>query len=122
MEKMLQLLETKYKKDNATKIAKILEKLDEKERYEKLGQIMVCDKKNINQVLKNKFFDNYENNIDNKISTYINKPEVQEGNYQCNKCGSKRTYFYQVQTRSADEAMTTFVTCANPRCQTRWKE
>jgi transcription elongation factor S-II len=42
-----------------------------------------------------------------------------EGLFTCGKCKSKRTTYYQMQTRSADEPMTTFVTCLN--CSKRWK-
>jgi hypothetical protein len=41
------------------------------------------------------------------------------GMFTCGKCKSKRTTYYQMQTRSADEPMTTFVTCLN--CDKRWK-
>jgi transcription elongation factor S-II len=33
--------------------------------------------------------------------------------FKCGKCGQRRTKYYQMQTRSADEPMTTFVTCIN---------
>lgn len=39
--------------------------------------------------------------------------------HQCGKCRSRKTMFTQLQTRSADEPMSTFVVCLN--CQTRWK-
>lgn len=42
-----------------------------------------------------------------------------KGLFKCRKCKSWRTTYFQLQTRSADEPMTTFVTCAN--CQNRWK-
>lgn len=42
-----------------------------------------------------------------------------KGAFQCNKCKSWRTTYYQLQTRSADEPMTTFVNCVN--CGKRWK-
>ena len=45
--------------------------------------------------------------------------EDYEGVFKCGKCRSKKTTYYQMQTRSADEPMTTFVTCTN--CQNRWK-
>jgi transcription elongation factor S-II len=41
------------------------------------------------------------------------------GLFTCGKCKSKKTTYYQMQTRSADEPMTTFVTCLN--CSKRWK-
>lgn len=31
--------------------------------------------------------------------------------YQCRKCGERKCQIYQIQTRSADEPMTNFVTC-----------
>ena len=37
----------------------------------------------------------------------------------CNKCKSNKTTYYQLQTRSADEPMTTYVSCLN--CGKRWK-
>ncbi|KAK4050442.1 transcription elongation factor TFIIS [Microbotryomycetes sp. JL201] len=33
--------------------------------------------------------------------------------FQCGKCKQRKTMYYQMQTRSADEPMTTFVTCLN---------
>ena len=38
----------------------------------------------------------------------------------CDKCGHRQAYFYQVQTRSADEASTTFYRCVS--CSPQWKE
>ena len=39
--------------------------------------------------------------------------------FKCRKCGKRETNYYQVQTRSADEPMTTFVTCLN--CGNYWR-
>ncbi|CAK9135906.1 unnamed protein product [Ilex paraguariensis] len=39
--------------------------------------------------------------------------------FRCGRCGKKETTYYQLQTRSADEPMTTFVTCVN--CNNHWK-
>lgn len=60
--------------------------------------------------------------IKNKImSKYINTTSEQEhdGFFKCGKCKSMKTTYTQAQTRSADEPMTTFVTCLN--CGNRWK-
>ena len=39
--------------------------------------------------------------------------------FKCGKCKSARTTFYLLQTRSADEPMTAFITCLG--CGYRWK-
>jgi transcription elongation factor S-II len=51
-----------------------------------------------------------------------NKARMDEdytGMFKCGKCKSLKTTYYQMQTRSADEPMTTYVTCMN--CSNRWK-
>lgn len=45
--------------------------------------------------------------------------EEYEGIFKCGRCKSKKTTYYQLQTRSADEPMTSYVTCTN--CDNRWK-
>lgn len=40
--------------------------------------------------------------------------------YYCVRCKQRKTTYYQMQTRSADEPMTTFITCIN--CGHKWKE
>ena len=39
--------------------------------------------------------------------------------FVCRRCKSNKCSYYQLQTRSADEPMTTFVTCVS--CGNRWK-
>jgi len=39
--------------------------------------------------------------------------------FKCGKCKERNCTYFQLQTRSADEPMTTFVTCLN--CNNRWK-
>ncbi len=53
---------------------------------------------------KNKFEQNFEAATDT---------------FTCRKCKSKKCTYYQMQTRSADEAMTIYVSCLE--CGTRWK-
>ena len=50
---------------------------------------------------------------------YAPKLDANTDNFTCRKCKSKRCSYYQLQTRSADEPMTTFVTCID--CGSRWK-
>ena len=44
---------------------------------------------------------------------------IDDGAFTCRKCGSQKTTYYQLQTRSADEPMTTFVQCT--QCPARWR-
>ena len=50
---------------------------------------------------------------------YTPKLDANTDNFTCRKCKSSRCSYYQLQTRSADEPMTTFVTCID--CGNRWK-
>ena len=52
----------------------------------------------------------------NKYETTI---EASTDTFTCRKCRSKKCTFTQVQTRSADEPMTTFVNCIS--CGNHWK-
>jgi len=45
--------------------------------------------------------------------------EAATDTFTCRKCKSKKCTYYQMQTRSADEPMTIFVTCID--CGNRWK-
>ena len=45
--------------------------------------------------------------------------DIQEGIFKCRKCSSRKTTYYSLQTRSADEPMTNFITCID--CGNRWK-
>jgi len=50
---------------------------------------------------------------------YDTKLEAATDTFKCRKCKSNECTYYQMQTRSADEPMTTFVTCIN--CGNRWR-
>ena len=54
---------------------------------------------------------------DNHI--YDNNTEGTSKEFKCSRCKKRETQYTQVQTRSADEPMTTFVTCIN--CGNHWK-
>jgi transcription elongation factor S-II len=59
--------------------------------------------------------------LDERIAestTHEPKP-IKSSLYRCGKCKQNQCSYYQMQTRSADEPMTTFVTCHN--CGNRWK-
>lgn len=54
------------------------------------------------------------------IIEQLNKDEENyEGAFKCGRCKGKNVTYYQMQTRSADEPMTTYFTCRG--CGTRWK-
>ncbi|XP_010252041.1 PREDICTED: transcription elongation factor TFIIS-like isoform X2 [Nelumbo nucifera] len=46
-------------------------------------------------------------------------PKATTDQFKCGRCGQRKCTYYQMQTRSADEPMTTFVTCVN--CNHHWK-
>ena len=52
----------------------------------------------------------------NKFETNV---EAATDTFTCRKCKSNKCTYYQMQTRSADEPMTTIVTCIE--CGNRWK-
>lgn len=63
--------------------------------------------------------------IKDKLAKDTNKfeltMEASTDTFTCKKCRQNKCKYYQLQTRSADEAMTTFVQCCNSECNYRWK-
>ena len=61
--------------------------------------------------------------IDEKIKRDVNSTKMDisasTDEFKCFKCHKRVCTYYELQTRSADEPMTTFVTCLN--CGNRWK-
>ena len=51
---------------------------------------------------------------------YEEKEEAMTDQFKCGRCKSRKCTYYELQTRSADEGMTTFITCIN--CGNRWKQ
>ena len=51
---------------------------------------------------------------------YEEQPEAMTDVYKCGRCNSRKCTYYELQTRSADEAMTIFITCLN--CGNRWRQ
>lgn len=49
----------------------------------------------------------------------VDVDSIPDGAFTCSKCRSKKCQYTQLQTRSADEPMTTFVCCYN--CNNKWK-
>lgn len=58
-----------------------------------------------------------QNNLD---ACQMAKPsQIETEMFKCGKCGSRKTSYFQLQTRSADEPMTTFHNCTG--CGHRWR-
>lgn len=66
-------------------------------------------KKEMEEMHKKNLFDAQEAQQEHAISD----------RFECLKCKGRKTTYFQMQTRSADEPLTTFVTCLN--CDNRWK-
>ncbi|MBP02032.1 MAG: hypothetical protein CMM25_04355 [Rhodospirillaceae bacterium] len=70
------------------------------------------------------FPENWAELLDKKIKRdklkYEMKPAAMTDQYKCRNCNSRSCSYYEVQTRSADEPMTQFITCLD--CDNRWKQ
>jgi len=68
--------------------------------------------------------DNWAELLDKKSKRdkliYEMKPKAMTDQYKCRKCSGRSCSYYEVQTRSADEPMTQFITCLD--CGNRWKQ
>ena len=53
-------------------------------------------------------------------SIYEDTAEAMTDQFKCGRCKSRNCVYYEMQTRSADEGMTIFITCLN--CGNRWKQ
>ena len=53
-----------------------------------------------------------------KYAEKVKVEDMPDGAHFCGKCKTHKTSYYQLQTRSADEPMTTFVQCY---CGNRWR-
>jgi len=51
---------------------------------------------------------------------YEDKPEAMTDMFKCSRCKQRKCTYYELQTRSADEGMTIFITCVN--CGNRWRQ
>jgi len=61
-----------------------------------------------------KFAEYDDNTVDDKQDVIYTEM------FMCPKCGAKKCSYYELQTRSSDEAMTSFITCVS--CNHKWKE
>ena len=51
---------------------------------------------------------------------YEYQPEAMTDQFKCGRCKERKCSYYELQTRSADESMTIFITCIC--CGNRWKQ
>ena len=98
--------------------------------YIKNKRLLIRLKKNeftpnelVNMNYQQLFPENWKELIDEKYRRdkvlYETKKEAMTDQFECKRCKSRETAYYEVQTRSADEPMTIFITCLN--CGNRWK-
>lgn len=97
--------------------------LKKKEFLEKLlnGTVKCCDiaYKTQQDLYPEKWSQMIEDKKLRLENKYFPKIEASTDNFNCRKCKSNKCTYYQLQTRSADEPMTTYVTCID--CGSRWK-
>tara|TARA_Y100000389_G_C17430854_1_gene502523 strand:- start:834 stop:1343 length:510 start_codon:yes stop_codon:yes gene_type:complete len=60
-----------------------------------------------------------EQKMKRDANKYVNNTQASTDMFTCKKCKSKRCTYYELQTRSADEPATIFVTCLD--CGKNWK-
>ena len=101
-------------------ILQSLEGLSEKEIHQKLfefiGLIETMKKIPDPELVKKRVWDypifhTVRDEMLSEIHVMENPPELVSGLIRCKYCKSDKTYSYNVQTRSADEGMTTFCAC-----------
>ena len=98
--------------------------------YEKLGMLMTANGKGGRRKVlkdihskrlgwKSSSYETIRFEVSNEIDRETRSMEVAEGVFKCYKCSSYKTTSVGIQTRSADEPMTNFITCVN--CGNKWK-
>tara|TARA_B100000795_G_scaffold261036_1_gene237449 strand:- start:490 stop:1590 length:1101 start_codon:yes stop_codon:yes gene_type:complete len=94
-----------------------------KQLFERIKKQEITPKELANMTSQDLFPENWKQLIDEKYKKnkilYETKKEAMTDQFKCRKCGSRETCYYEMQTRSADEPMTIFITCIN--CGNRWK-
>lgn len=80
--------------------------------------VVTCDPKELApESLRKKLEEIKEKNLFNAQGATIERSVTDR--FQCGKCKERKVSYYQLQTRSADEPLTTFCTCEV--CGNRWK-
>lgn len=71
------------------------------------------------EMLPDKWDEHIQKKIQRDKTRYDTQIEAATDTFTCRKCKSNKCTYYQMQTRSADEPMTIFVSCID--CGSRWK-
>lgn len=98
--------------------------MDPRRKYDLISSKKANDMTTYNELKRGDPLSMYKDQIANEamwIEFQIRDIEITEGVHTCRKCGSKKVYTTAEQTRSADEGMTFFCLCSNPKCKNVWK-
>jgi transcription elongation factor S-II len=97
--------------------------INNKRLYERMKKGEFTAHKLVNMTNQELFPEHWKQLIDEKYRKnkvlYETKKEAMTDQFKCRRCSSRETCYYEMQTRSADEPMTIFITCLN--CGNRWK-
>ena len=108
-------LYSNIKPDSYIKNKKLLQKINDK-------KINIVELPNMNS--QELFPEHWKKIIDEKYNRdkllYESKQESMTDQFKCSRCKKRECTYYELQTRSADESMTTFITCVP--CGNRWKQ
>lgn len=91
-----------------------LKKAEKDDIYEIIGSI-ISDQKFYG--FESDCFLKFKKDEDEYIN-FLECPEVEEGMFECSKCGSKKIFTTSKQTRRGDEATTVFARCS--QCKNGW--
>lgn len=94
----------------------LLKSLHKKIKLEKICSYKYND---LNPIKWKKF----DKDIDILNSEISNNKEINTTDqFKCPKCKNNKCVYFQLQTRSADEGITSFITCISEGCGFNWKE
>ena len=97
--------------------------VNNKRLFERMKKMEFTPSELVNMSTQELFPEHWKQLIDEKYRKnkvlYETKKEAMTDQFKCRKCKSRETCYYEMQTRSADEPMTIFITCLN--CGNRWK-
>lgn len=123
------LLEIKYKPSNTTKLLRVVNLENPDSVYNTIGKLMEHKKDYVTIYQETKkqkteyesiVYESYRQERSRILERLANKNfKLIESDYPCRACKSKKTYCYEIQTRSADEGATLFLACTECNTQTR---